>query len=104
MLDKKTRTIFLIVAVLMATISVTLGVFILYYIFSESEMPYCFHHFGLAIVLSGIGVIAFIMPFIGQKKFSDDSKDSIMLIVAGLLVLAGLLSIIMSYLGLGFYA
>ncbi len=104
MLDKKTRTIFLIVAALMATISVTLGVFILYYIFSESEMPYFFNHFGLAIVLSCIGVIAFIMPFIGQKKFSDDSKDSIMLIVAGLLVLAGLLSIIMSYIGIGFYA
>ena len=94
----------MVVAALMATISVTLGAFILYFIFSGSEVPYFFNHFGLAIVLSCIGVIAFIMPFMGTKKYSDDTKDSIMLIVAGLLVLAGLLSIIMSYLGVGFYA
>lgn len=104
MLDKKTKIIFTVVVALMATISVTLGAFILYFIFSGDDVPYFFNHFGLAIVLACIGVIAFLLPFFGQKKYADDTKDSIMLIVAGLLVLAGLLSIIMSYLGIGFYA
>ncbi len=104
MLDKKTKIILMSVTVIMAAISVTIGAFLLYYVFSQDGVPYFFNHFGLAIVLSCIGVIAFIMPFMGQKKYSDDTKDSIMLIVAGLLVLAGLLSIIMSYLGVGFYA
>ncbi len=104
MLDKKTKIIFMAVMTLMAAISVTLGAFILYFVFSGSDVPYFFNHFGLAIVLTCIGVIAFLMPFMGTKKYADDTKDSIMLIVAGLLVLAGLLSIIMSYLGIGFYA
>ncbi|MBQ6783450.1 MAG: hypothetical protein IJP63_05565 [Acholeplasmatales bacterium] len=104
MLDKKTKIIFMAVVAVMAAISVTVGAFLLYFVFSGSDVPYFFNHFGLAIVLACIGVIAFILPFFGQKKYADDTRDSIMLIVAGLLVLAGLLSIIMSYLGVGFYA
>lgn len=104
MFDKKTKIIFMLVIGIFATITITIGAFTLYYIFSDSEMPYFLYHFGLAIILTCIGVIAFFLPFFGTKKYSDDSKDSIMLIVAGLLLLSAILSIIMSYLGIGFYA
>ena len=102
--DRKNRIIFLAVLLVFAAISVTIAAFIIYYVFSDNEMPYFFNHFGLSIVLASIGVIAFVLPFIGQKKYSDDSKDSMMIIVSGLLFLTAILSIIMSYLGIGFYS
>lgn len=104
MLSKKTRLILKIVIAVMMAIATTIGVFIMYYIFADKEnFPYFLNHFGLAIVLTCIAVIAFILPLLGRKKYGDDSRDGVMIIAAGLLVLLGLLSIIMSYIGIGFY-
>ena len=102
MFDKKTRTILMIVTGILATITVVTCGITLYYMFSGEDVPYFINHFGMAIALICIGIIAFIMPMFGTKKYQDDTKDSIMLIVAGLLVLSGLLSILLSYLGIGF--
>lgn len=104
MLSKRTRLIFKIIIGVMMAISVTLGAFILYYVFSDHDtFPYFLNHFGIAIILVCVSVIAFLLPLLAKKKYSDDSRDGIMILASGLLILLALLSIIMSYLGIGFY-
>ncbi|MCR5112790.1 MAG: hypothetical protein K6A63_02510 [Acholeplasmatales bacterium] len=107
MLDKKTALIFKIVMATAAIGSLVVGAFMGYYIFFAGEdvaMPYFLNHFGLPIILALIAVIAFCMPIVAHRKYQDDSRDSIMLIAALLLLLLAVLTIIMSYMGIGFYS
>ena len=102
MLDPKTKSIFRIVILILFLSTLAIGGTMLGFVFSGAEMPYFFQHFGLAICLFLIGIIAFMLPMLNQTKYTGDSKDSMMLVVAVLLILSAILSIIISYINFNF--
>ena len=102
MLDKRTKLIFRIVILILFLSTLAIGGTMLGFVFSKTDMPYFFQHFGLAICLFFIGIIAFMLPMLNQTKYSGDSKDSMMLVVAVLLILSAILSIVISYINLDF--
>ena len=71
---------------------------------SSYELTFWASHFSIGVALFFVSGVAFIMPLLAKTKFSDDSRDSLMLIVSILLFVSGLVAIIYSFIigGIGF--
>ncbi len=82
----------------LAIISVIL---VAYYVidvyFVQHEPNYFEKHFLVAIAMMLIGIIAFLLPTVYQKKYSNNKGDSLMVIVSFLLFICAIISIVYSY-------
>ncbi len=103
MLTDKQRKIVKILMIIIMVITIALIVELLVEIFafkmrdSSYQLSFFANHFTIGICLFLIAVIAFLLPIITKRKYSDESKDGLMIIVSGLLVLAGIVAIIYSF-------
>ena len=108
MVSDKTKLILKIVMIALMVIVLGIVTEFLVEIFAfKMQDPY-YHlsfwadHFAIGITLILVGGVAFIMPILSKQKYTDDSKDSIMLIVALLLMLSGIVAMIYSFIAGGF--
>ena len=69
---------------------------------SSYELSFWANHFSIGVALILVGAVAFIMPLLSKQKYADDSKDSLMIIVSGLLIISGLVAMIYSFIAGGF--
>lgn len=101
MLDKKTRQIFQIIMIIVAALALTMGAITLYYVFGfgGDKMPYFVNYYGMGVTLMLTGVLAFLLTYTSQTKYQGNGKDSMMIVVAGLLMLCGILAIVFKYMG-----
>lgn len=103
MLTDKQRKTCKIVMIILMLITIALITELLVEIFAfkihdeNYKLSFFATHFTIGICLFMIAGIAFLMPLLTKRRFEDDSKDGIMIIVAALLVLAGLVAIIYSF-------
>lgn len=108
MLSDKTKfKLRIVLIVLMAAIiGIVIEFLIEIFAFKMNDSSYILsvwaNHFAIGITLILVAGVAFIMPLLSKQKFSDDSKDSLMIIVSGLLLLSGLVAIIYSFIAGGF--
>ena len=65
--------------------------------FVQHQPNYFQKHFLIAIALMLIGIIAFCLPIIYQRKYANNKGDSLMVIVSFLLFICAIISIVYSY-------
>ena len=82
----------------LAIISVILvGYYVVDVYFVQHEPNYFEKHFLAAIAMMLIGIIAFLLPTVYEKKYANNKGDSLMVIVAFLLFICAIISIVYSY-------
>ena len=94
--SNKTKFILKIVLFVSSVLAAGIGIYLAVCMFANIN-NYFTVHFGMAIVLLLVSVVAFTLPVITKKKYADDSKDRIMFVVGVLLVLLSILTVVMSY-------
>lgn len=94
--SNRTRFILKIALAVSTLVAAGLALYLVVCMFSNVE-NYFTKHFGLALVLLFVSVIAFTLPILTKKKYQDDSKDKVMFVVGVLLVLFAILTVVLSY-------
>jgi len=94
--SNRTRFILKIFLAVSTLVAAGLALYLVVCMFSNVE-NYFTKHFGLALVLLFVSVIAFTLPILTKKKYQDDSKDKVMFVVGVLLVLFAILTVVLSY-------
>ena len=94
--SNRTKFILKIVLFVSACLAAAIGVYLAVCMFANIN-NYFTIHFGMALVLVLVSVVAFTLPVITKKKYDDDSKDKIMFFVGVLLILLAILTVVMSY-------
>lgn len=100
MLDKKEKFVVkVIICILCAITLLLLGYAALdYFVINKSQgVSFFVEHFLSGICLILIGFVAFMLPIIGKKRYSEAKGDDMMVIVGGLLILCGLVAILFSF-------
>ena len=103
MLSDKNKKILKVVLVVLMVITVAIATELFVEIFAFKmrdpgyELSFWASHFAIGVAVILIGGIALIMPLLAKTRYSDDSKDGIMIVVAALLFIAGLIAIIYSF-------
>lgn len=97
--NKEKRTLKITIIILCVITLSLLGYGIIdYFVINNSNgVSFFVEHFLAGICLILIGIIAFILPMIGKKKYSETKSDDMMIIVAGLLILCGLIAMLFSF-------
>lgn len=94
--SNRTRFILKIALAVSTLVAAGFALYLVVCMFSNVE-NYFTKHFGLALVLLFVSVIAFTLPILTKKKYQDDSKDKVMFVVGVLLVLFAILTVVLSY-------
>ncbi len=94
--SNRTRFILKIALAVSTLVAAGLALYLVVCMFAGIE-NYFTKHFGLALVLLFVSVIAFTLPILTKKKYQDDSKDKVMFVVGVLLVLFAILTVVLSY-------
>ena len=82
----------------LAILSVILVAYYVIDIYFVANQPNYFEkHFLIAISLMLIGIIAFLLPTVYEKKYANNKGDSLMVIVSFLLFICAIISIVYSY-------
>lgn len=97
--SNRTRFILKIALAVSTLVAAGLALYLVVCMFAGIE-NYFTKHFGLALVLLFVSVIAFTLPILTKKKYQDDSKDKVMFVVGVLLVLFSILTVVLSYVNL----
>jgi len=96
MLSKNQKKIAKIVIFVLILIILALGVEYLIEYFThefENQLSFFARHFTFGIMLMLVGAIAFMLPLTTRTRYGEGKGDNLMIIVAILLVLAGIVTI-----------
>ena len=87
--------------IFVAAVAIISVILVSYYVidvyFVRNEPNYFEKHFLVAISLSLIGIVAFLLPTVYEKKYANNKGDSLMVIVSFLLFICAIISIVYSY-------
>lgn len=101
MLTNEQKKIFKTVIGIIMLIALVVGVeYAIEYFMNDAQnkMSFFAQHFSFGIILFLIGIIAFLLPFTTRTRFGEGKGDNMMLIVGVLLMLAGIITIPLTFL------
>ena len=97
LISKKTKLIIKIIIEVLMLISVVVGGLFLYNAATSDSQPYFLDHFGMFVSLTCVGIIALLLPYVTNSRWTGNGKDSIMILVGFALIICGIIAIIYSY-------
>lgn len=95
--SNKMKLVYKILLIALALIAFGTTIFVIVCMLGSFN-NYFLAHFAVPLVLLSVGFIAFILPEATKTRFGGDAKDSIIKVLAIILILAAILTLVLSYL------